>query len=141
MNMIEVKTADLSGSALDWAVAKANGFAVQVRPYAEFCNASTGHKVKVRYHRVWYEFDGDLEEYSPSADWSQCGLLIDKYRPDVQTNSDGQIAAYLNNSLADPDPLVVGRGDTYLIAICRAIVAARLGDTVQVPAELVEVVQ
>jgi len=139
MSEIEVRAADLSGAALDWAVANANGFAVQVRPYAEFCNASTGHKVKVRYHRVWYEFDSDLEEYSPSADWAQCGFLIDKYRPDVQTNRDGQIAAYLNNSLSDTEPLAIGRGDAYLVAVCRAIVAARLGDTVQVPAELVEV--
>lgn len=135
--MIEVKTADLIGPALDWAVAKANGFAVQVRPYAEFCNASTGHKVKARYHRVWYEFDGDLEEYSPSADWSQGGPLVDKYKPDLQTTAQGEFAAYLNNDTACPDPLIFQSGPTYLVALCRVVVAAKLGDVVGVPAELV----
>lgn len=130
--MIEVKTAELIGPALDWAVAKANGFAVQVRPYAEFCNASTGHKVKARYHRVWYEFDGDLEEYSPSADWSQGGPLIDKHNVEILRAGDCVMAKLYGLTNA------AGDGKTPLIAACRAIVAAKLGDAVSVPEELVQ---
>lgn len=44
---------------------------------------------------------------------------------------------YLNNNLGDFDLLIAARGDTYLVALCRAIVAAKLGDVVSVPAELV----
>lgn len=129
MNMIEVKTADLSGAALDWAVGTAAG--IELKGFA-----GKGFGVYIPSENGFVK-----EIWSPSTDWAQCGSLIDKYRPDIQTNSDGQIAAYLNNSLSDPEPLAIGRGDTYLIAVCRAIVAAKLGDTVQVPAELVEVVQ
>ena len=132
MSMIEVKTAELIGPALDWAVAKANGFAVQVRPYAEFCNASTGHKVKARYHRVWYEFDGDLEEYSPSADWSQGGPLIDKHNVEILRAGDYVMAKLYGLTNA------AGDGKTPLIAACHAIVAAKLGDAVSVPEELVQ---
>ena len=148
MNMIDVKAADLSGSALDWAVAKANGFAVQVRPYAEFCNASTGHKVKVRYHRVWYEFDGELEEYSPSVDWAQCGPLIDmfhaypnRYNDECRGVEESGRFFVLTYSMKPScgDEFDCVEGPTALIAACRAIVASKLGDTVQVPAELVEV--
>lgn len=134
MNMIEAKTADLSGSALDWSVGIANGG--EQKPY-QFAD-----NIEAPFWDAWVFPDGyACTNWSPSKNWAQCGFLIEKYRPDIQTNSDGQIAAYLNNSLSDPEPLAIGRGDTYLIAVCRAIVAAKLGDTVQVPAELVEVVQ
>lgn len=145
--MIEVKTAELIGPALDWAVAKANGFAVQVRPYAEFCNASTGHKVKARYHRVWYEFDGDLEEYSPSADWAQGGPLVDKLMRSGKWELVPWFGGVLfQNYTSECMPVdgqswdvqsVLATGKTVLIAACRAIVAAKLGDVVGVPAELV----
>ena len=138
MSMIEVKTAELSGPALDWAVARANGFAVQVRPYAEFCNASTGHKVKVRYHRVWYEFDGDLEEYSPSADWSQGGPLIEKYAVKIEHFPGETIASKANARIAMHSTAYWQSGPTPLVALCRAIVAANLGDAVSVPEELVQ---
>lgn len=136
--MIEVKTAELIGPALDWAVAKANGFAVQVRPYAEFCNASTGHKVKARYHRVWCEFDGDLEEYSPSADWSQGGPLIEKYAVKVEHFPGETIASKANARIAMNRTAYWQSGPTPLVALCRAIVAAKLGDAVSVPEELVQ---
>lgn len=136
--MIEVKTAELIGPALDWAVAKANGFAVQVRPYAEFCNASTGHKVKARYHRAWYEFDGYLEEYSPSADWSQGGPLIEKYAVKIEHFPSETIASKANAIIAMHCTAYWQSGPTPLVALCRAIVAAKLGDAVSVPAELVQ---
>lgn len=135
---IEVKTAELIGPALDWAVAKANGFAVQVRPYAEFCNASTGHKVKARYHRVWYEFDGDLEEYSPSADWSQGGPLIEKYAVKIKHFPGETIASKANARVAMNRTAYWQSGPTPLVALCRAIAAAKLGEVVSVPAELVQ---
>lgn len=136
--MVEVKTAELIGPALDWAVAKANGFAVQVRPYAEFCNASTGHKVKARYHRVWYEFDGDLEEYSPSADWSQGGPLIEKYAVKIEHFPSETIASKANARIAMHSTAYWQSGPAPLVALCRAIVAAKLGDAVSVPEELVQ---
>ena len=116
--MIEVKTAELIGPALDWAVAKAECAPVQL-PASDV---------------VWHKYSG---AYSPSTDWAQGGSLADKYKPDLQTTAQGEFAAYLNNDTASPDPLIFESGPTYLVALCRAIVAAKLGDVVSAPAELV----
>lgn len=120
MSMTEVKTADLVGAALDWAVAKSTDFSVEVKPWGEFSNASTGHKIN--------EFDGDLEE------WAQCGPLIEKHQITLfppRYPGDKWGATYdVNSCMLD--------GDSALTAACRAIVAAKLGDVVSVPSELLE---
>ena len=135
MKMIEVKTADLVGAALDWAVAKSTDFSVQVKPWGEFSNASTGHKIKARGFRVWYEFDGDLEEWTPSADWAQGGPLIESNQIELGWNGiDGKSMWWM----ARHQELAAQQiGDTPLIAAMRAIVSSKIGDTVSVPAELV----
>lgn len=128
MNMIEVKTAELSGSALDWAVAKAEG---------------DEHWTSDR-NIDWFAWR--MRNWKPSTDWSQGGPLIEKYRayPDryhdtVVISEEGRFFV-----LADSETLNFGdefdsmEGSTPLIAACRAIVAAKMGDVVQVPAELLE---
>lgn len=121
-DMIEVKTADLIGPALDYAVAKAEGLPLS----DEVCQ---GDVIFVG------RGDGDLRPYAPSTNWEECGPLIDKYKPDVGPFN-GAISAYLNNRLFDSGPLYSGHGETYLVAACRVIVLFRLGDTVSVPKEL-----
>lgn len=118
MKMVEVKVSELEGAALDYAVAKAEG---------------DEHWTSDR-NPDWFAWR--MRNWKPSTDWSQGGPLIDEYRPDIQGVRSGGFVAYLNNYMDDLDPLVTGQGDTYLIAACRAIVAAKLGDTVKIPAEL-----
>ncbi len=55
-----MKTEDLDGAALDWAVAAVTS----VHDDSEHAIMEIG-----------------LGRYAPSADWSQGGPLIDKYRP------------------------------------------------------------
>lgn len=117
--MIEVKTAELQGPALDWAVLAA----------MEVNGNQSYWKSQILERPQSYT-------YRPSTDWSQCGPLIAKYRPDLQTTTTGEIVAYLNNDVNDPGPLIEGRGKDYLIAACRVVVQFELGDTVQVPQEL-----
>lgn len=120
MNIIEVKTADLIGSALDWAVAKADGLPLSEEACQDdFILIGTGC--------------GDLERFSPSTDWSQGGPLIEKYRMHFLKAADGYAAYYLPDSVR---PAFYRNGGTHLIAACRAIVAAKLGDVVQIPSEL-----
>lgn len=116
--MIEVNVSDLIGPALDWAVAKAECAPVEL-PASDV---------------VWHKYAG---AYSPSTDWAQGGPLVDKYKPDLQTTAQGEFAAYLNNDTACSDPLIFQSGPTYLVALCRVVVAAKLGDVVSVPVELV----
>ena len=121
MNMVEVKTADLIGYALDWAVAKAEGKTVKIIP-----GPIDGKP---------YPLDENYDLFSPSTDWSQVGPLIENHRISFEDEDDCFSAL-----LALERPVVsVGSafGSTHLIAACRAIVAAKLGDTVQVPEELI----
>lgn len=111
---VEVKTADLVGPALDWAVGVAEGNPMRV-PVSDV---------------VWSDWHGS---YAPSINWTQGGPLRDKHRVDI-TEGDHDVSASI---LTESCECVDASGPTALIALCRAIVAAKLGDVVQVPAELV----
>lgn len=105
---VTLRTCDLIGAALDWAVAKAVTY--------------------VDYHG-----------WSPSTDWSQGGPLIHKYLFDFEWVVSDWHGEPIEKFVAahgyglDRE----GIGPDHLIAACRAIVSAHLGDSVDVPAELV----
>lgn len=121
-DMIEVKTVDLIGPALDWAVGEAIGEKNTIS--SRFIDNENGAAKLVFW--CWNAY---------STEWGQGGPLIDEYKPDVGPFN-GAISAYLNNRLFDSGPLYSGHGETYLVAACRVIVLFRLGDTVSVPKEL-----
>ncbi|WP_259469836.1 DUF2591 domain-containing protein [Pseudomonas syringae] len=125
MNLVEVKTADLVGAALDWAVAIAVG-----------CQEISATSAGVTC--IYGMPDGDTcwtNLYQPSTDWSHGGPLIEKYRVDLILERDGLVGAYLNDEEGYPQT-DDSYGPTQLIAACRAIVAHKIGDTVSVPKEL-----
>ena len=120
MSMIEVKTAELIGPALDWAVAKGEG---------------------LQPEHGWPELDifmaaraGGFHRYS--TDWAQGGPLIEKN--DWALPYRATARAHLGKYEACTPGGFPRNGGTPLIAACRAIVAANLGDVVSVPAELVQ---
>lgn len=125
---VKVKTQDLSGAALDWAVAKAEGFEPMIFPMSRMEVAvSEGRHPNGSFSARGCNY---------STDWSQGGPLIEKYRVSFATmgtgpeDEDGNepvvaITSGLNYKACN--------GKTHLIAACRAIVAARLGDEVDVP--------
>ena len=121
--MKTVRVSDLEGAALDWAVAKACGIGVWVK---------NGHV----FQDILGTPDNPCSVWSPSKGWGQCGPLIE-----------GRIVFLALNGRMNRRPdgwscLPVGTrgvpafGETPLIAACRAIVAAKLGDVVDVPEEL-----
>lgn len=127
--MIEVKTSELEGAALDWAVAQADGFPVQ---YSKRLGVHVQKTMQVSADPSYIRMGS---RYQPSTDWSQGGPLIDKYQIEFRYVSDEIVRAVLATGAAFiPTPF--GTGQTHLIAACRAIVAAKLGETVSVPAEL-----
>lgn len=116
---MKIKTSELEGIALDWAVAIAlNG---QKAFFDAFGARSLGRLIsgEVKSGRI-----------SPSTDWSQCGPFIEAYEVELMPWSGGWVANCL--------PSGHGEGGTHLIAACRAIVAANLGDEIDVPDELTE---
>ncbi len=140
MNMIEVKTAELSGAALDWAVAQVDGVKTMMmaprngepkQPFALFGSLALSVG------------GDDQSSYAPSTCWHCGGPLIEKYNIQTSYNGDGfprsptgkYWCAYVCKPHG-PEERPSGGGPTPLIAACRAICAAKLGDTVQIPAEL-----
>lgn len=124
-DFVEVKTAELTGAALDWAVARATG--------ADELKITDSGSVSCIYEMscgsgCW------TGHYEPSTDWGYGGLLVEKHRVDLIWEREGLIAAYLSDEDGYPQSTDI-YGPTHLIAACRAIVAHKLGDTVSVPKE------
>ena len=120
---MKVKTNELTGVALDWAVAKC------VNP---------AHWM-IRTHQdnedQWYvTLHGGRGNYAPSTDWNQGGPIIERERiliqPEIGKENSGN--AWSAISLTG----YVSYGPTPLIAVMRCYVASKLGDEVEIPNEL-----
>ncbi|MGE8063930.1 phage protein NinX family protein [Pseudomonas sp. NPDC089569] len=128
--MVDVPAKGLSGAALDWAVALAEGLEPALTP------PNYGDRESLVY------IVNTEPLYRPSTDWSQGGPLRDKYRVavyevyhEVYQNC---VAAILRGENPEPwidisEGFADAYGPTALIAICRAIVESKLGVTVSVP--------
>ena len=142
-DMIEVKTADLTGPALDWAVAhatKAWEWAHEWFPTMTLDPTFLRVSNHLSYGKVVLIPNNPMrqgaEPFQPSTDWTQGGRLIEKYLISLHWLRSGYQAcpAKLNA------PTFYIWGSTALIAACRAIVADKLGEVVSVPAELAELI-
>lgn len=124
IDLIEVKTADLSGEALGWAVGKAEGLDLQLAPPGY---NGVPWRVFARYQGQAIEH---TKRYNPWENWALGGPLIDRLQVEILRS--GPVVHAKLYGLTN----AAGAGDSALIAACRAIVAAKLGDIVQVPKEL-----
>lgn len=140
--MVEVQVCDLIGPALDWAVFCAAYKGMQ--PTIHVIEAST-HQMRglmkpIAFPRaVSLSYTGAYEvecTWNPSGDWESGGQLIASQQ--INLEWDGIDGKALWWKATHPDIVQFQMGETQLIAACRAIVAAHLGEVVSVPAELVE---
>ena len=121
---MKVKTSELSGAALDWAVAK--------------CNQDWTDEDRW-YNTIGYVDSGDPDDepYMPSENWAQGGPIVEREGIAIDCvrcggEVDGWIAAlpmYCEAKYEDPSP-------TPLIAAMRCFVARNLGDEVDVPSDI-----
>lgn len=134
-DLIEVRVSNLVGAALDWAIAVSECGGVLIYPEGGQFPPAGSVSFNDDDLTLWLN-DGERGEESwlPSTDWGQGGLLIDKYHGTTQ---------YIPRLPADQcyvgGPAGSGvwcYGPTALIAFCRGLVKHKLGDTVQVPKEL-----
>ncbi|MEX0445232.1 phage protein NinX family protein [Xenorhabdus sp. SGI246] len=124
---MKIKTSELTGKALDWAVARVTACDVKINENKNISATFNG----CRYAACW----------EPSSDWSICGQLIEKYIDDfthMAFRGDHWVANCRAVRVGDFSIFKTQTGDTPQIAICRAVVAAQLGDEVEIPDELVE---
>ncbi|MCK2116660.1 MULTISPECIES: DUF2591 domain-containing protein [Pseudomonas] len=126
-DLIEVKTADLVGEALGWAVGMADGLELEMEPP----HYNTSWRVFAR-HR--YTVTEQAKRFNPWEDWAVGGPLLQKHNVSLHCpQKDWDYwAAWITENGKD----VAQGADFPLPAACRAIVAHKLGDTVQVPKEL-----
>ena len=122
---MKVKTSELIGPALDWAVAQCEG------------------KIYGYKHQL-VDDCRDVIPYTPSTDWSQGGPLIERENLGLEKH---RLDGPYQWAACDWHPVVVQGhtclerskyvyGPTSLIAAMRCFVASHLGDEVDVPEEL-----
>ena len=111
--MVAIQTQDLIGAALDWAAAACEGY--------DTAFASAGDVIILR--------EGVTDYFDPHRNWGWGGQIIEREGISIYRMTSDWSAAY-NPSGAAQD------GPTPLIAAMRCLVAAKLGDEVEVPDEL-----
>ena len=128
--MKTIKVSEATGPALDWLVAKCEGGEIRTA-YGVFLNQGDG-----------------FEYFTPCSDWVQGGPIIDRELTKVFRNVGGKWSAMIlkevpilpedrGTSLALTHRAQWnGAGITPLIAAMRCYVASKLGDTAEVPEEL-----
>ena len=111
---MKIQTSELTGAALDWAVAKCEGL----------CEGDF----------AWYYDRRDTFKYS--TNWAQGGPIIERERLEIIPKCDRWDAltswdAMMNNQH------IPNEGPTPLIAAMRCYVASKLGDEIDVLDELI----
>jgi len=111
-----MKTNELQGKVLDWAVAQ--------------CEKYEGCFPIYRDGELWGMF---IHNFSPSTDWTKGGPIIEREGIELFRNNEKN---YWFTSKARNQ---IGVGPTPLVAAMRAYVASKLGDEIELPKELAEV--
>lgn len=135
---MKIKVADLTGAALDFAVAEADGHriiractSVDFRGYAVL-RSSLGIRERIGI------------EYAPSTEWAQGGPILDREKLSLDPPSAKErivevgVMERIAYWRADSQDGHFTIGLTALIAAMRCFVASKLGDEVDVPDVLLD---
>ena len=114
---MKVKTSELQGTALDWAVAKC-------------IHLINGDDLDIGFIKEY--------GYTPSTDWAQGGPIIEREEISIEFGRAEFKSAWIAYKLGSPHEDNPKFGSTPLIAAMRCYVASKLGDEVDVPDELME---
>lgn len=119
---MKIKTSELSGAQLDWAVAECEGLLA-------FGYETDGE-------RLWTTLStGETELFAPDINWAQGGPIIEREGISLYLDTNNLWQA----NIFDGNPAVFGsgiEGETLLIAAMRCYVASKLGDEIELPVEL-----
>lgn len=119
-----IKTAELSDTALDWAVATCIGF-----------KTYNNKQIELQYGRLNVcVYPSHCKQFTPSTDWSQGGPIIEReeslqLKIWLESTPETKCEVHIHNYKGD----WVAFGATPLIAAMRCYVASKLGDEVNVP--------
>ena len=111
---MKIKTQDLTGTALDWAVAVAEG---------------KSGDCEIHANNIWYgRVTSGFVQYHPSTNWALMGPIIERECIALSNAVLGWVAVVDGHEPQE--------GDTPLTAAARCYVASKLGSEVEVPEEL-----
>jgi hypothetical protein len=115
-----MKVSELTGAALDWAVAKAEGV--------------DGYIVNESFMTRWTDDEcEDGVDYHYSTDWAQGGPIIEREGISVATDDVEPWCGFIED---DETNTLFFSGPTPLIAAMRCYVASKMGDEIELPEEV-----
>jgi hypothetical protein len=120
-----MKTSELTGAALNWAVAKCEGDDT----LAVYFDERSGEPL---CHDDW----PDNQEFKPSTDWAQGGPIVEREKIGFRFSGGFGFCAWKSYGVGSHQNEHSQYGTTPLIAAMRCYVASKLGDEVEVPEEL-----
>ena len=125
----QMKTNQLTGAALDWAVVKCE------------CDMPAPFKsIPVVLNGTVRVFRGDMglhsDPISPSTNWAQGGMIIEREWIEICRLNNGEWRGQWYEQATEK--IHREYGDTPLIAAMRCYVASKLGDEVEIPTELTQ---
>lgn len=115
------KTSELTGTALDWAVAK-----------CEVPSLAHDNKGHIEHFKHLYNAHVLHQQFHYSTNWSQAGQIIEREGICVDLLLNGQWIA----ASRKVEGATMYSGPTPLVAAMRCYVASKLGDEVDIPEEL-----
>ncbi len=118
-----MKTSELTGLALDWAVAKCEGLKL-------FDRLGVAYIMDPRQPQFNIAFE-------PSTDWAQGGPIIEREIHAFDHMQSNRVTAIIKRKDMNNGGFTHGYGPTPLIAAMRCYVASKLGDEIDIPKELV----
>ena len=139
-----MKTNELTGAALDWAVALCKGLLEAGHVVVDFEYMSGHDPIRLNPRPdVYYS-----SAYSPTTDWSHAGPIIEREKIGVWWAThfvDDEGTEYGNHWYAEPGmtdenadkSYTCMTGPTPLIAAMRCYVASKLGEECDIPDELI----
>ena len=134
-----VNTSTLTGPALNFAVATAQGLSVS---FADWYKPDEGCQLQVSrsasgIDSIYWHLGG---RYDPAGDWAQGGPLLTEARISRTIDHSGLWIAYWTDGYGDGDEAnkFMHCDRSELVAGMRTFVAGKLGDTVEIPDELAD---
>jgi hypothetical protein len=140
-----MKTSEMTGAALDWAVGVAEGLQWQnddpeVGLYHRRDHQYRNDRLVLNDLAYYIMDDWNLTLYSPSTDWAQGGPIIEREKIGIERHIRAceyhGWMALKDSSFEASVPEETTWGETPLIAAMRCYVASKLGDEIEIPEEL-----
>ena len=128
-----MKTSELKGPALDWAVGKCwwHGEFYRGKVWIHDKTTFILNTTSVISPDKRYLYS---QEWKPSTDWNQAGPIIEREEVGVQKSIEGDWIAFISSDALEME--WISRGPTPLIAAMRCYVASKMGDEIEIPKEL-----